>query len=98
MSANFRLAALVLAAFRAVKDNAGAALVQRTRGTPQGGVISPLLANLFLHYAFDVWMTRNCPKAPWCRYADDGLVHCKNVKEAHAIKAALEARFAECGL
>ena len=66
-------------------------LVQRTRGTPQGGVISPLLANLFLHYVFDVWMTRNYPKAPWCRYADDGLVHCKNVKEAHAIKAALEA-------
>jgi RNA-directed DNA polymerase len=73
-------------------------LVQRTRGTPQGGVVSPLLANLFLHYTFDVWMTKNYPKAPWCRYADDGLVHCKSVKEAHVIKAALEARFAECGL
>jgi len=73
-------------------------LVQRTRGTPQGGVISPLLANLFLHYTFDVWMTRTYPKAPWCRYADDGLVHCKSVTEAQAIKAALEARFAECGL
>jgi hypothetical protein len=43
-------------------------------------------------------MTRNYPKAPWCRYADDGLVHCKSVKEAQAIRAALEARFAECGL
>jgi RNA-directed DNA polymerase len=73
-------------------------LVQRTRGTPQGGVVSPLLANLFLHYAFDVWMTRNHPSAPWCRYADDGLVHCKSVKEAETIRAALEARFAECGL
>lgn len=73
-------------------------LVQRTRGTPQGGVVSPLLANLFLHYTFDVWMTRNYPKAPWCRYADDGLVHCRSVKEAQEIKAALEARFAECGL
>ena len=73
-------------------------LVQRTRGTPQGGVISPLLANLFLHYTFGVWMTRTYPKAPWCRYADDGLVHCESVKEAQAIKAALEARFAECGL
>jgi RNA-directed DNA polymerase len=73
-------------------------LVQRARGTPQGGVVSPLLANLFLHYTFDVWMTRNYPKAPWCRYADDGLVHCKSVKEAEAIRAALELRFAECGL
>lgn len=73
-------------------------LVQRTRGTPQGGVVSPLLANLFLHYTFDVWMARNYPRAPWCRYADDGLVHCKSVKEAETIWAALELRFAECGL
>lgn len=73
-------------------------LVHRTKGTPQGGVISPLLANLFLHYVFDVWMTRNHPQAPWCRYADDGLVHCRSMKEAQAIKAALEVRFAECGL
>jgi group II intron reverse transcriptase/maturase len=73
-------------------------LVQRARGTPQGGVVSPLLANLFLHYAFDVWMTRTYPKAPWSRYADDGLVHCSSVKEAQEIKLALEARFAECGL
>lgn len=72
--------------------------VQRTRGTPQGGVISPLLANLFLHYTFDVWMTRTYPNAPWCRYADDGLVHCESMKEAQAIKAALEVRFAACGL
>jgi RNA-directed DNA polymerase len=72
--------------------------VQRTRGTPQGGVVSPLLANLFLHYTFDVWMTRNYPKAPWCRYADDGLVHCKSVKEAQEIKLGLEARLTECGL
>jgi RNA-directed DNA polymerase len=73
-------------------------LVQRARGTPQGGVISPLLANLFLHYTFDVWMTKNYPNAPWCRYADDGLVHCRSVKEAQEIRLALEARFAECGL
>jgi RNA-directed DNA polymerase len=77
---------------------ANGTLVQRTRGTPQGGVISPLLANLFLHYAFDVWMTRTYPKAPWCRYADDGLVHLRSVKEAQEIRLALEARFAECGL
>jgi RNA-directed DNA polymerase len=83
---------------KAPLQSADGTLVQRTRGTPQGGVISPLLANLFLNYTFDVWMTKNYPKAPWCRYADDGLVHCRSVKEAQEIKLALEARFAECGL
>jgi RNA-directed DNA polymerase len=73
-------------------------LVERTKGTPQGGVVSPVLANLFLHYAFDAWMTRMLPGVPWCRYADDGLVHCRTEAEALAIKAALQARFAECGL
>lgn len=73
-------------------------LVQRTQGTPQGGVVSPLLANLFLHYAFDVWMTRNYPEALWCRYADDGLVHCRSLAEAQTIRAALSSRFAACGL
>lgn len=73
-------------------------LVARTKGTPQGGVVSPLMANLFLHYAFDVWMTRTYPGVPWCRYADDGLVHCRTEQEAQAIMAALSARLAECGL
>ena len=50
-------------------------LIERSRGTPQGGVVSPILSNLFLHYAFDLWMTRAHPDLPWCRYADDGLVH-----------------------
>lgn len=72
--------------------------VERTRGTPQGGVVSPVLANLFLHYAFDVWMTRTYPTTPWCRYADDGLVHCRTEHEAQAIKAALDARLLHCGL
>ena len=72
--------------------------MERTKGTPQGGVVSPVLANLFLHYAFDVWMQRTFPGVPWCRYADDGLVHCKTEREAQAIKAALQARLAECGL
>ncbi|MVA27804.1 group II intron reverse transcriptase/maturase [Agrobacterium vitis] len=53
------------------------ATVERNCGTPQGGVVSPILANLFLHYAFDVWMGRQFPDLPWCRYADDGLVHCR---------------------
>jgi len=72
--------------------------VERTRGTPQGGVVSPVLANLFLHYAFDVWMKRTFPQLPWCRYADDGLVHCRTEREAQAVKQALQARFEQCGL
>lgn len=73
-------------------------LIERNRGTPQGGVISPILSNLFLHYAFDLWMTRTHPGLPWCRYADDGLVHCRSEQEAEALKAELQARLAECGL
>ncbi len=73
-------------------------LVVRTRGTPQGGVISPILSNLFLHYAFDLWMKRAHPDLPWCRYADDGLVHCRSWREAEAEMAKLQARLAECGL
>lgn len=73
-------------------------LVERTRGTPQGGVVSPILSNLFLHYVFDVWMTRKYPKAPWCRYADDGLVHCQTEEQAQQIMAELKIRFEECNL
>ena len=57
-------------------------LEQRTRGTPQGGVISPLLANLFLHYAFDIWMQRHFPGVRFERYADDAIVHCRTEQEA----------------
>jgi RNA-directed DNA polymerase len=72
--------------------------VERTRGVPQGGVVSPILSNLFLHYAFDVWMEKHHPDHRWCRYADDGLVHCRTESEAQALRVALEARFARCGL
>ena len=61
--------------------------MERSRGTPQGGVVSPILSNAFLHYAFDLWMTRTYPDLRWCRYADDGLVHCRNEYEATAFKA-----------
>jgi RNA-directed DNA polymerase len=71
---------------------------ERTLGTPQGGVISPILSNLFLHYTFDLWMKRTHPDLPWCRYADDGLVHCRTEQEAEALKAELRARLAECQL
>jgi len=72
--------------------------IERSCGTPQGGVVSPILANTFLHYAFDLWMRRTHPDLPWCRYADDGLVHCRSEQEAVAVKAALQARLAECRL
>lgn len=70
----------------------------RDKGTPQGGVISPLLANLFLHYAFDLWMKRTYPTIPFERYADDGICHCQTREDAEHLKGALEVRFRECGL
>jgi len=73
-------------------------LVERTKGTPQGGVISPLLANLFLHYAFDVWLERAFPGVPFERYADDIVCHCRSEHQALMVHRALEERMAECGL
>ena len=72
--------------------------IERSRGTPQGGVVSPILSNTFLHYAFDLWMARTHPDLPWCRYADDGLVHCRSEQEAIALKAELQTHLAACGL
>lgn len=71
---------------------------KRERGTPQGGVISPLLANLFLHYAFDEWMKSTCPHISFERYADDVIAHCKTKAQAEWLQAALKKRLAECGL
>jgi len=73
-------------------------LEERTKGTPQGGVISPLLANLFLHYAFDAWMQRTFPNVQFERYADDGLVHCTSEGQARSVLAAIRGRLAQCGL
>lgn len=70
----------------------------RDRGTPQGGVISPLLANLFLHYAFDAWMTRNFPVIGFERYADDVVIHCKSLKQAEMLRQRLKERLAACKL
>ena len=72
--------------------------ITREQGTPQGGVISPVLANLFLHYAFDTWLSKYYPNNPWCRYADDGVIHCRSEMEAKVILEALSNRFNECGL
>lgn len=73
-------------------------LVERTAGTPQGGVISPLLANLFLHYVFDAWMVKHHPGKPWARYADDGVIHCRTRDQAEELLAQLGPRFLECKL
>jgi RNA-directed DNA polymerase len=73
-------------------------LIRRDRGTPQGGVISPLLANLFLHYTFDEWMRRNYPNNPFARYADDQVVHCKTEAEAKELKEAIAKRLTQCKL
>lgn len=73
-------------------------LQETHQGTPQGGVVSPLLANLFLHYAFDRWMQRNCPYIPFERYADDIVCHCKSERQARWLRAELEQRFVEVGL
>ena len=73
-------------------------IVARTAGTPQGGVISPLLANLFLHYAFDMWMAREFPHIPFERYADDAICHCRSAEEARALWSALGDRLAACKL
>jgi Retron-type reverse transcriptase len=71
---------------------------RRDSGTPQGGVISPVLANLFMHYAFDAWMSRKFPRNPWERYADDGVIHCLSEKQAQYIMDSLSKRMKECDL
>jgi RNA-directed DNA polymerase len=76
----------------------GGFLMERESGTPQGGVISPLLANLFMHYAFDKWITSKFPEVKWVRYADDGVVSCRSEEEARKVLSFLNRRFKECGL
>lgn len=73
-------------------------LEQRTKGTPQGGVISPLLANLFLHYVLDAWMGRKYPDIPFERYADDAVYHCKTSSEAEEVLIAIKRRLQDCSL
>ncbi len=67
-------------------------IVARTKGTPQGGVISPLLANLYLHHAFDKWMDKENPKNPFERYADDVVIHCSSKEEAEQLLERLRER------
>lgn len=73
-------------------------LAARDRGTPQGSAISPVLANLYLHYAFDSWMAREFPAIPFERYADDVVVHAKSERQARFVLGAIEKRMADCHL
>jgi len=73
-------------------------LVDRDRGTPQGSAISPLLANLFMHYAFDAWMVREFPAIGFERYCDDAVVHCRSERQARQVRDAIAARMAQVGL
>jgi group II intron reverse transcriptase/maturase len=73
-------------------------LTRRTKGTPQGGPISPLIANLFLHYGLDMWLLREFPTVRFERFADDAVVHCVTERQAHQVREAIERRLSDVGL
>ncbi|WP_223884379.1 reverse transcriptase domain-containing protein [Micromonospora craniellae] len=73
-------------------------LTHRNKGTPQGGPISPLIANIFLHYGFDTWMGREFPGVGFERFADDVVVHCVTERQAQQVRQAIDRRFADIGL
>lgn len=81
-----------------IEDRKGNKRFREGEGTPQGGVISPLLANLFLHYAFDKWLGIQYPHLRFVRYADDIIVHCNSEQEAETVLVAIKTRLAECKL
>jgi RNA-directed DNA polymerase len=83
---------------KAPLQNEDGSLLERDRGTPQGSAISPLLANMFLHYAFDMWMTRVYPGVRFERYCDDIIVHASSERQARMLRDAIARRLAECGL
>ena len=76
----------------------GTLILKNGNGTPQGGVISPLLSNLFLHYVLDKWLSKYYPQIAFVRYADDIVVHCNNEEEAKYILDAIRQRLQECKL
>jgi len=83
---------------KAPAESEDGTLLARSQGTPQGGVVSPLLANIFLHHVFDMWMAEVFPGCPFERYADDIVIHCTTREEALAVKAQVEERLRACKL
>ena len=81
-----------------VQTSSGELLYKQGKGTPQGGVISPLLANLFLHYAMDKWLEQTHPTVKYVRYADDAILHCKSKQQAEYVLQRLKERMQQCGL
>ena len=73
-------------------EQADGSIAARTKGTPQGGVISPLLANLYLHHAFDMWMSKHFASNPFERYADDIIIHCNSKEEAEHLLSCVQQR------
>ena len=73
-------------------------LVERKLGTPQGGVVSPLLANIYMHHTFDDWIKRRFPEVKFERFADDIVAHCSSLKQAEKVLGAIKVRLKECGL
>jgi RNA-directed DNA polymerase len=83
---------------KAPLDDGSDTLVARDRGTPQGSSISPVLANIYLHYSFDMWMAREFPTISFERYADDAVVHCISERQARFVLGKIKARMADCQL
>ena len=81
-----------------IKTESKELVYREGKGTPQGGVISPLLANLFLHYVFDKWLEQNYPSLSFVRYADDIIVHCNSEKQSEEVLQAIKDRMSECQL
>jgi RNA-directed DNA polymerase len=83
---------------KAPLQRADGSIIERDRGTPQGSSIAPLLANMFLHFAFDAWMAREYPGVCFERYCDDIIVHASSERQARMLRDAIARRLAECGL
>jgi len=81
-----------------IMQSDGRLIQKQGKGTPQGGVISPLLANLFLHYVLDKWISKHYPGVAFVRYADDVIVHCRTEEKAKELLTAIRLRLAECKL